>query len=360
MTHIKPKSVKHSLTLFEYFKCNQNTHLTALSIRGPVHNFSATTAMKSFVRFFSVFFIFACANIFNIDAAKCKKVQFVGLVDCSDLGLTELPKMDKDITVKVLDLRKNNIKAITESSLLAIFPNIVVVDLRENPLDCKKIQFTKLQVKSDCTTRHVSSATVSINGTSSSVYTNLTSVSFTTAKFLSSYIATATSINSTISNVYSIPTNVLFTSLRVDLNNTSSNIYSNFVLTSTTVKIVHSDSKRIASIQDSIKTTTPIILHNSSSQPISQHPKTSPGERKANINKNLIWLIVFLPFFTLIVACVCVCVKCRGRCGIWSLRREPTHTLEQSAGQPNSMEMFAKDDDSASDSSIEIYSATSF
>ena len=114
-----------------------------------------TKATESFVRFFSVFFIFACANIFNIDAAKCKEVQFVGLVNCSDLGLTELPKTDKDIKVKVLDLRKNNIKAITESSVLVIFPNIVVVDLRENPLDCKKIQFTKLQAKGNCTTRHV-------------------------------------------------------------------------------------------------------------------------------------------------------------------------------------------------------------
>ena len=340
-------------------------HLTALSIRGPVHNFSATKAMKSFVRFFSVFFIFAFTNIFNIDAAKCKKVQFVALVDCSDLGLTELPKMDKDTNIKVLDLRKNNIIAITESSLLAIFPNIVVVDLRENPLDCTKIKFTKMRVKSDCTTRHVSSATVSINGTFSSLYSNPTNVLFTAVKFSSSYIPTTTSINSTISNIYSIPTSVLFTSVRVDLNNTSSNIYSNFILTSTTVKIIHSDSKRIAFTQDSLKTTTPITLHNSdnsSSQPTSQQPKISPGERKANINKNLIWLIVFLPLFTLTVACVCLCVKCRGRCGIWSLRREPTHTctLEQSEGQPNSIEMFAIDGNSASDSSIEIYSATSF
>ena len=110
MTHIKPKSVKHSFTLFEYFKCNQNMHLTAPSIRGPVYNFSATKAMKSFVRFFSVFLILSRTNIFNTDAAKCKKVQFVGLVDCSDLGLTKLPKIAKDINVKVLDHRKTTLK----------------------------------------------------------------------------------------------------------------------------------------------------------------------------------------------------------------------------------------------------------
>ena len=157
-------------------------------------------------------------------------------------------------------------------------------------------------------TSHIAT-TANTNGTSSSIYTNLTNILFTTVKFSSSYILTTASINSTISNIYSIPTNVLFTSVRVDLNNTSSNIYSNFVLTSTTVKIIHSNSKRIASTQDSINTTSPITLHNSdnsSSQPTSQQPEISPGERKANINKNLIWLIVFLPLFTLIVACVYV------------------------------------------------------
>ena len=96
---------------------------------------------------FQGFFILSYTNIVNTDAAKCKKVQFVGLLDCSDLGLTELPKMDEDINVKVLELRKNNIKAITKSSLFAIFPNIVVVDLRENPLDLKKYSLQNCELK---------------------------------------------------------------------------------------------------------------------------------------------------------------------------------------------------------------------
>jgi hypothetical protein len=79
----------------------------------------------------------------------CKLVRFVGVLDCVNVGLRNVPiiKKDRD-AVKVLDLRQNNITKL-DSKIMAAYPNLKLIDVRENPRVCGGV-FVSVTVKSDC------------------------------------------------------------------------------------------------------------------------------------------------------------------------------------------------------------------
>ena len=70
------------------------------------------------------------------------------VLDCSDLGLDYIPGGYKN--VRVLDMRRNNISSVSEGTLLGLYPNLVLIDLRENPINCRKAIFSKIKVKVNC------------------------------------------------------------------------------------------------------------------------------------------------------------------------------------------------------------------
>jgi hypothetical protein len=79
----------------------------------------------------------------------CKLVRFVGVLDCVNVGLQNVPIIQKDRdAVKVLDLRQNNITKL-DSKIMAAYPNLKLIDVRENPRICGGV-FVSVTVKSDC------------------------------------------------------------------------------------------------------------------------------------------------------------------------------------------------------------------
>ena len=76
---------------------------------------------------------------------SCMYVNVAMVLDCSDLGLDYIPSGYKNVCV--LDMRRNNISSVSEGTLLGLYPNI---DLRENPINCRKAIFSKIKVKVNC------------------------------------------------------------------------------------------------------------------------------------------------------------------------------------------------------------------
>ena len=75
-------------------------------------------------------------------------VNVAMVLDCSDLGLDYIPGGYKN--VRVLDMRRNNISSVSEGNLLGLYPNLDLIDLRENPINCRKAIFSKIKVKVNC------------------------------------------------------------------------------------------------------------------------------------------------------------------------------------------------------------------
>ena len=89
------------------------------------------------------------------------------MLDCSDQGLNRLPMpwaVQKHGWVRVLDLKKNNISRINKRNVLKLYPRLVYLDLRNNPVDCSDIKFSKIKFKVDCRTTMYS---IHLNPTSS-------------------------------------------------------------------------------------------------------------------------------------------------------------------------------------------------
>jgi hypothetical protein len=74
-------------------------------------------------------------------------------MDCSDKGFNHVPMpgaKQKNGLVRVLDLRRNNISSISERNVLELYHGLLVLDIRENPIDCGKVIFSKIKVKTNC------------------------------------------------------------------------------------------------------------------------------------------------------------------------------------------------------------------
>ena len=105
--------------------------------------------MVAFVRFFIVFSSLTLI-ITNGDERPCTFFRPLGILDCVDQGLRHVPILqDGRRDVKVLDLRQNNISTIG-NTVLTIYPNLKIVDLRHNPNVCGRINLVGVTIISDC------------------------------------------------------------------------------------------------------------------------------------------------------------------------------------------------------------------
>ena len=105
--------------------------------------------MVAFVRFFIVFSSLTLI-ITNGDERPCTFFRPLGILDCVDQGLRHVPILqDGRRDVKVLDLRQNNISTVG-NTVLTIYPNLKIVDLRHNPNVCGRINLVGVTIISDC------------------------------------------------------------------------------------------------------------------------------------------------------------------------------------------------------------------
>ena len=76
------------------------------------------------------------------------------MLDCSNMNLKHVPVGTvKDTRIRILSLRRNNIKAVNELDVIRAYPRLMYIDLRENPLSCP-VNFSMLNVLYDpCPTR---------------------------------------------------------------------------------------------------------------------------------------------------------------------------------------------------------------
>jgi hypothetical protein len=108
--------------------------------------------MVGFVRFSIFLVILTDSSIYGTQQRSCKLVKFVGVLDCVNVGLQNVPILKKDRdAVKVLDLRQNNITKL-DSKIITTYPNLKLIDVRENPHVCGGV-FISVTVKSDCEIR---------------------------------------------------------------------------------------------------------------------------------------------------------------------------------------------------------------
>jgi hypothetical protein len=84
---------------------------------------------------------------------QCKYIKVAMILDCANRGLNQIPvpgPKEKNRLVRVLDLRKNNITSGFENVVLQLYPGLVMIDFRENPIDCTRFVFSKVKIMVDC------------------------------------------------------------------------------------------------------------------------------------------------------------------------------------------------------------------
>ena len=105
-------------------------------------------------------FILITLSFIRASTAKCTEHQRLKLLDCTGMSLktTEGLVYGTKPWVYVIDLRRNLVVWINDTLLLSVFPNLQLVDLRENSnIDCRLILESWIQswigVKKDCKTK---------------------------------------------------------------------------------------------------------------------------------------------------------------------------------------------------------------
>lgn len=108
--------------------------------------------MAVFVHFVLFCFLLAVATCVSMKR-PCKYVKAALLLDCSDRGLDRIPvpgAKEKKRSVRVLDLRRNNITLVNEKYVVQLYPGLVMIDFRENPIICTGLSFSKVKIINDC------------------------------------------------------------------------------------------------------------------------------------------------------------------------------------------------------------------
>ena len=115
-------------------------------------------------------FILITLSFVRASTAKCIERQRFKLLDCTDMSLKTTNGLlyGTKPWVYVIDLRRNLLVWINDTLLLSVFPNLQLVDLRENPnIDCRLILELKISVRSDCKTKALLTTQQSILQTTS-------------------------------------------------------------------------------------------------------------------------------------------------------------------------------------------------
>ena len=135
------------LQLFPYITEISPCHRVAGSFR-PI------LKMTTLVYFLGLFFILAFASdCMCRDTSVCKYSKLASILDCSDQGFNQIPVPGakyKKLKITVLDLRRNNVSFISEKEVLELYPGVVVVDIRDNPVKCGQLVLSRIQIKSNC------------------------------------------------------------------------------------------------------------------------------------------------------------------------------------------------------------------
>ncbi len=110
--------------------------------------------MAKFVIFvFVLFFLFPFINCVPQDTTDCVYVRMVKIMDCSDQGFDRLPvpgAKHKTEKIIVMDLRRNNVSFVSEKDVLQQYPGLVVLDIRDNPIKCDELVFSRIRIISNC------------------------------------------------------------------------------------------------------------------------------------------------------------------------------------------------------------------
>ena len=127
-------------------------------------------------------FFFVVLVRFSSSSSSCVFVKNVAVLDCSNLGLTDLELIYTGpfnlSEVKSLFLRSNMITNVNFSLLIRRLPSIQLLDLQENPFNCEKTAL--LEVLSGC--EYDSSPTSPMFSLTSTIFPTNLSVSIIASK----------------------------------------------------------------------------------------------------------------------------------------------------------------------------------
>ncbi len=96
----------------------------------------------------SVSFLFFLTVIPWMGAPFCLEYSVISKLDCSGENLDHIPYSKVMLWVKDADFTHNNFTVLNTTELLVLFPNLVWLDLRDNPLKCPPA--TVVEILSDC------------------------------------------------------------------------------------------------------------------------------------------------------------------------------------------------------------------
>jgi hypothetical protein len=104
-----------------------------------------------------VFIFYRCENelftwkaLPRMGVSFCLEYPVIGKLDCSGESLSKIPYSRAMPWVRDADFSRNNLTVVNTTELLMLFPKIVRIDLRDNPLKCS---FTTIaEILSDCPT----------------------------------------------------------------------------------------------------------------------------------------------------------------------------------------------------------------
>lgn len=104
-------------------------------------------------------------------ASRCIERRWIGLLDCSRLRLVSLPHIDTpNRWVKMIELSQNSLATANLSMVLVDYPNVRLIDLRQNPIVCVKTVLIRVLL-SNC----ISTTTTAGTNTLASSSTNIAS-----------------------------------------------------------------------------------------------------------------------------------------------------------------------------------------
>ena len=93
-----------------------------------------------------LFYLF-CLN--EVSSSRCcKYLRTIRLMDCMGCDLEKVPVFNEQDSIVTLNLRRNNLTWI-DLKTFSEYKNLKVIDLRQNPLVCGKIELLQFEVKSD-------------------------------------------------------------------------------------------------------------------------------------------------------------------------------------------------------------------
>ncbi len=90
-------------------------------------------------------------------STQCVEKRKLELLDCSGVNLIDLPQFGGKPWVKSLDLAGNALKSVNFTLLLTKFPNLRLVDLRQNPEYVCHASPPEIKVLADCEVSEVTS-----------------------------------------------------------------------------------------------------------------------------------------------------------------------------------------------------------